>query len=52
MTGDREMRAAHDRNDTQLMLARDADDERGGNTIAPLGARLTTGIHVLIAQVK
>src|SRR5262245_45312054 len=33
MTGDREMRTTRGLNDTQLMLARDAGDERGGSAI-------------------
>jgi hypothetical protein len=33
MTGDREMRATRGLNDTQLMLAHDAGDERGGSAI-------------------
>jgi hypothetical protein len=37
MTGDREMRATRGLNDTQLMLARDAGDERGGSAITPPG---------------
>jgi hypothetical protein len=36
MSDDREMRAAHDRNDTQLMLARDAGDERSGSAIGSI----------------
>ena len=37
MAGDREMRATPGLNDTQLMLARDAGDERGGSAITPPG---------------
>jgi hypothetical protein len=37
MAGDREMRATRGLNDTQLMLARDAGDERGGSAITPPG---------------
>jgi hypothetical protein len=38
--GDREMRATRGLNDTQLMLARDAGDERDdGIAIAPPGPR-------------
>jgi hypothetical protein len=39
MTGDREMRTTRGLNDTQLMLARDAGDERDGIAIAPPGPR-------------
>jgi len=35
MAGDREVRATRGLNDTQLMLARAAGDERGGSAIAP-----------------
>ena len=35
MAGDREMRATPGLNDSQLMLARDAGDERGGSAITP-----------------
>ena len=37
MAGDREMRATRGLNDTQLMLARDAGNERGGSAITPPG---------------
>jgi hypothetical protein len=37
MTGDQEMRTARGLDDTQLMLAHDAGNERGGSAIAPLG---------------
>jgi len=51
MTGDREVQATRGFNDTQLMLARDAGDERGGGARGTI-RRLTTGIHVLMVHVK
>jgi hypothetical protein len=39
MTGDRAMRTTRGLDDTQLMLARDAGDERDGIAIAPPGPR-------------
>jgi hypothetical protein len=42
MTGDREKRTTRGLNDTQLMLARDAGDERGDSAIAPPGRRRAT----------
>jgi hypothetical protein len=35
MTGDRAMRTTRGLDDTQLTLARDAGDKRGGSAIAP-----------------
>ena len=40
MTGDREVQATRGFNDTQLMLARDAGDERGGGAPITYRARI------------
>ena len=55
MTGDRETRATRGLNDTQLMLARDAGDERDGivsHHQVPDGAGRVAGPIIKSANIK
>jgi hypothetical protein len=55
MTGDRAMRTTRGLDDTQLMLARDAGDERDGIAIAPPvpdGAGRVAGPIIKSANIK